>query len=134
MTVMVEKDPGVFAALKENCAHLGLGMEARLLREDALKAMRPAPDGEAEFEIVFLDPPFAMEKTGTLLAAAATLLAENGVVLLRVPRNRELPAEQSGLSLRREKRYGVSKVGFYYHSNPEPATGPGVEGGRDYSS
>lgn len=123
LVVMVENSPPVYAALRANCADLGLGEEARPVRDDVLRAMKSfSRDGE-EFEIVFLDPPFAMEKTDALLAASAALLAFNGVVLLRVPRNRALPAERSGLFLRRENGYGVSKVGFYYHSNPEPAAG-----------
>ena len=120
LVVMVENGPRVYPSLAANCSELCPGERARLVREDAFRAMNSMGRGGEKFEIVFLDPPFAMDSAESLLAAASRLLAEEGVVLLRVPSGRKLPEKQSGLSLRREKKYGASRVGFYYHSSPEP--------------
>ena len=111
--VLIESEKTAAGVIRDNIAKLGLRESARVTQEDAQSAMRALVGGDHEFDLVFLDPPFRMNVAEDMLAAAASLLANGGLVILRVPRGRRLPERAARLRLMREKTYGVSVVGFY---------------------
>lgn len=58
--VMVEKEPKNAQVIRENCELLGLnmGLEVKVLQEDALAAVKDLAEKKKSFDIVFFDPPF----------------------------------------------------------------------------
>ncbi len=57
--VLVERDPGAVRVIAENLRRTGLAASARVIRRDAVAAVRElAAAGEA-FDIAFVDPPYA---------------------------------------------------------------------------
>lgn len=56
--VLVERSARAARALQEVATALGAGASARVVRADALHWLRTAPD--APFDVVFVDPPFAL--------------------------------------------------------------------------
>src|SRR5262245_28094266 len=77
---MVEKHPATVALLRANVASLGLAASCEIVCGDALapKSWRGGPlfANEARYDLIFLDPPYAMLDPGdaraTLLEALAT--------------------------------------------------------------
>jgi len=100
-------------ALKENSEKMPVGVRFQLLSRDADEAVRELAEKDARFDIIFLDPPFAVPPRPETLLASAALLDEGGILVLRYPSARSLPKSMGALALRRDKRYGISKVGFY---------------------
>src|SRR5262245_19878386 len=54
----VERDTRAVTALRGNVAELDLQTRARVLREDALRALQRLEREAARFHLVFLDPPY----------------------------------------------------------------------------
>ena len=79
----VENHPGAVQALKANLQLLG-AEGARVLRMDALEFLRSAA-GHEQFDLVFLDPPFAAGLHEQALNRMAGVLAPGARVYLEVP-------------------------------------------------
>jgi 16S rRNA (guanine(966)-N(2))-methyltransferase RsmD len=94
---MVERDTRALAVLKQNAEALNVGERARIIRGDALKPRSWSDEnGDAPalpFDIVFLDPPYALvddpNSRATLITALDLLLSERtspgGVLVLHAP-------------------------------------------------
>jgi 16S rRNA (guanine966-N2)-methyltransferase len=101
----VERAPPALAALRANVAALGLGERAAVFGGDARAALR----GEDKYDLVFLDPPYAMaaELAGALSRDLPRALAPRARVVSesdwRVPLELALP-------VRRERRYGNTMI------------------------
>jgi 16S rRNA (guanine966-N2)-methyltransferase len=101
----VERSPRALAALRANIDALGLAGRARVVEGDALAALR-AP---GEYDLVFLDPPYAAAGSlGSELARALpAVLAGRARVVSESDRRAPL---ELGLPLRRERRYGDTMI------------------------
>lgn len=94
--VLVERDPGLEASLRQSVARLPGGERARVVRADALAWLRAAPTPDApapdvRFDLVFLDPPFAHDLWVPVLAALPPWLADDAWLYV------ESPVERGGL-------------------------------------
>ncbi|HNX26429.1 MAG TPA: 16S rRNA (guanine(966)-N(2))-methyltransferase RsmD [Phycisphaerae bacterium] len=71
-------------------------------------------------DVAFVDPPYASARSWDLdliesriFSPLAGSLADDGVILLRLPDDVPLPEKIGGLELNRTREYGSMKVGFY---------------------
>lgn len=71
---LVDADPRVVRQLLMNCDALGADASLQVLRADALHFLRDA-DPQQAFDVVFLDPPYALGLLPCCLAALPRLLA-----------------------------------------------------------
>lgn len=120
--VLVEQAPAALAVIRENVAKAkqltGLAVRAQAV-EVAVKAL--AASGE-RFDVVFLDPPYALDPVPDLEAIAASgLLAPKGRVVVEHAASRELPETVADLARLRVARYGVAAFSFFARSG-EPAS------------
>ena len=113
LVTAVEKHLLALRALKENAEKMGAGEKFILLARDADDAVRELAAQGGMFDIIFLDPPFAVPPPPSTLGGASGLLDAGGILVLRYPSARSLPKTMGVLALRRDKRYGISMVGFY---------------------
>lgn len=72
---------------------------------------------EGEFDIIFCDPPYAMDVAGEALSLIAqrALLAPDGVVVWESERQEEAP---EGWELADRRSYGRTKIAFFIRSKP----------------
>jgi 16S rRNA (guanine966-N2)-methyltransferase len=98
--VLVERDPVVADALRDNIALLRLD-NASVVRGDALEFLRL--DRHA-FDVVFIDPPFAEADHAALLAKVADRLAPGARVYVESPRALDAP---EGWSVQRRLHAGL---------------------------
>lgn len=100
--------------IKSNLRKTKLLKSATVIKQDAKKF---ANKSKSKFNIIFLDPPFPMDKKNTLLPPVAKLLSNNGLLILRTPIQEQAPKTvefiNSVLLKEYEKEYGVSRVTFY---------------------
>jgi 16S rRNA (guanine966-N2)-methyltransferase len=90
--VLVDHDGAAVAALQQFLETVGAADEGRALRRDALGGALPA----GPFDLVFLDPPFALwegPQGHDLLARAVAVLAPDGLLALKIPARQVLPAD-----------------------------------------
>ncbi len=85
--VLVERDPAALEVIADNIARTRLGDRTRVHRGDVLSFVGSLPAPEGPFDLVFADPPFAVEDelVRTLLDALDRRgwIAEDGLVVLR---------------------------------------------------
>jgi len=114
--VLVDRGASAIEAAKENARLLAsAGGEVQVFRQDARTAMGALGDQGMQFDVVYLDPPYASDLYEPLLALLGErpLLAEGGVVVAEHFHKRALPETIGALTRTREKRVGDHVLSFY---------------------
>jgi len=107
----VERDPRALACLRRNLAACGLQPEQyELLITDA-QAFAPAPG--ARFDLVLVDPPFALREPLSPALLAPGGLAAGCLLVMEQPSQRIAPLRLGALRLREARPYGSSTVWIY---------------------
>jgi len=121
----VERDRGAVQVLRRNLKDLGLGERTTVWPLDAGRAVERLADAGARFDLVLMDPPYALtdaEATVRILKslAAADLLAHGGVVVLEraVTSNDDAPWV-AGLGEPLVRRWGDTEA-LFYRNDSEP--------------
>lgn len=106
---LVEKDAKACAAIQRNVAELGFGARCTLLRDDVGRALGRLR-GQS-FDLVFSDPPYALQAAQATLEAAAPLLAPGGRLVLEMDKREALPS--GPLPIADERLYGDTRVAIF---------------------
>jgi 16S rRNA (guanine966-N2)-methyltransferase len=111
----VDKNKGPASIIRENLEtlHIGLGTEAFVFQEDYLSFLKTHET--LRFELVFLDPPYALPVLGEVLTFLAThqMLAGGGVIVAETDKTTILPPKIGGIVIFKEVKEGNSKFAFY---------------------
>ncbi len=111
--VFVESASRAAAVLCDNIARLGLEERSRVIRDDAVRAVRRLGRQGARFDLVFLDPPYAsaeLERALAALVAAGVLEAEATVVVEHHRRHPVPPT--AGLAALDQRLNGDTAISF----------------------
>jgi 16S rRNA (guanine966-N2)-methyltransferase len=81
--LLVERDPALAERLRASIERLHATDQARVVRTDAVALLRAPVHGR--FDIVFVDPPFAENLWGAVLAALAPWVADGAWLYLEAP-------------------------------------------------
>lgn len=117
--VFVDNDHQAVRVLKQNLAKCDL--QGEIYRNDVFDFLKRMVRHQLSFDIIYADPPFTQEALfeRTLYSLDNNqLLKTGGVIIIRVPRNIELPAEMMWIEMERKKIYGESAL-YFYHSAKE---------------
>ena len=110
--VLVERDRKAQAIVAENIQMTKEVGKFQLLKMDAERALEQV---SGPFDLIFLDPPYAMEQIVADIEKMAEreLLSEDVMVVCETDKAVELPEEIAYLGIWKEKIYGISKVTVY---------------------
>jgi 16S rRNA (guanine(966)-N(2))-methyltransferase RsmD len=108
--VFVDDAPAAIKAIRANLDALRAGAEIR--RSDALRYLGAAPAGGAQYDLVFLDPPYrhADRLASRLSEALPAVLAPGAVAVAESDRRAPLALD---LPLHDERRYGDTLIRIY---------------------
>ncbi len=110
--LLVESSPAAVRTIRANVASVGLGeVDVRAAPVHRVLAVPP----EKPFDLVFIDPPYAMsveQLTDVLRALVAGWLAPDAVVVVERPSRSEPVQWPSGLVALRDRRYGETKLWY----------------------
>lgn len=114
--LLVESDPRAARTIRENIAALGAAATARLVTARVPAALAAPPADEAGYDVVFIDPPYAVpdREIAVLLTAllAEGWLAQEGVVVVeRSSRSGPVPWPD-GFTAGRSRRYGETTLWY----------------------
>jgi 16S rRNA (guanine966-N2)-methyltransferase len=123
--VFVERDAAAVRALRENVERLALGDRARVVRDDATRAVDRLLRAGARFAVVFLDPPYGGPDPLPLLARLASGggLAPGAVAVVQHATKAAPPVGAASLAVWRTRRFGETTLTFLRASSG-PADGP----------
>lgn len=110
--VLVERDRKAQTIVAENIQMTKEVGKFQLLKMDAERALEQV---SGEFDIIFLDPPYAKEQIVADIEKMAEreLFSEDVMVVCETDKTVELPEEIACLGIWKEKIYGISKVTVY---------------------
>ena len=110
--VLVERDRKAQAIVAENIQMTKEVGKFQLLKMDAERALEQI---SGEFDLIFLDPPYAKEQIVADIEKMAEkeLFSEDVMVVCETDKAVELPEEIAYLGIWKEKIYGISKVTVY---------------------
>ena len=110
--VLVERDRKAQAIVAENIQMTKDVGKFQLLKMDAERALEQI---SGEFDLIFLDPPYAKEQIVADIEKMdeKELFSEDVMVVCETDKAVELPEEIACLGIWKEKIYGISKVTVY---------------------
>jgi 16S rRNA (guanine966-N2)-methyltransferase len=113
--VFVESDSAALRALRDNIDRLGLRAEARVMRDDAVRALSALARRGERFAVVFLDPPYASSGAADALATLGTgaVLAPDAVVALQHATKAPPPDAAGALTVWKARRFGETTLTFF---------------------
>ncbi len=116
----LERDPRAIDLIAENLARCGVRDGYTVLRADAVKGNQSAL--AVPFDVVFVDPPYAMTPEAAA-SVVADAVAPNGRMVLEHARRTTPTARLGSLTLTRTLQAGDSALSFYTHESrdDEPA-------------
>jgi 16S rRNA (guanine966-N2)-methyltransferase len=107
--VFVDQAAAAARCIAENARALGVEDRIRVIRADAVPALGRLAE---RFELVFVDPPYAVG-ADRALAALPPRVAAGGVVVVEHDRRAPPPDRAGPLALTGRRRYGDTEVSFY---------------------
>jgi 16S rRNA (guanine966-N2)-methyltransferase len=121
--VFVEKDRRAVALIAENLRHCGVSEGYGIIRADIERVDRPG--GLRPFDVILLDPPYAVADLHSCVMFAAPWLAAGGVLVLEHARRRISSPSAGDLTLTRVVQSGDSALSFYRHGSAGALTAGG---------
>ena len=117
--VFVERDRHACHVIMDNLRSLDMQQQAVVVCADAIAAIGQASGAVSErapYDLVFADPPYAMEISEPLLLRIDTprLLAGDGLLIVEHTLRADWPVRLGGLEQIRQERYGDSSISFYH--------------------
>lgn len=132
--VLVERSRRASAAIRDNLTACDLADRAEVVTAGVMQVLGAPVAGP--FDIVLLDPPYAVDQAelARVLAAVPPVLAEGGVVVLETDAHREDPPWPPGLLPREPRSYGDTRLRLADLAvEPGPPTGAPAEPSSDAS-
>jgi len=113
--VFVEQGRSALEALRENVRMLDLG--GTVVATDVTRFLEGSED---QFDVVFVDPPYALElaSVSEILGLIVDRIPVGGTVVLHRPDGEDPPEEPSGLSRVDDRRYGGTRLWRYERKMP----------------
>lgn len=114
--IMVEKRRDAAEVIRKNLRDLDLAKNAVVLQEDVFDAVRRLDRKGEQFDTIYLDPPYTVDEIFEPvmeLMGQTDLLAEDGTLVIRTRKEKDMGQEYGKLEKVREKTYGISRAHFY---------------------
>ena len=108
--VFVEKDPKTAETIVRNLATTKFAAQGTVIVRDADALPKPVLDGP--YDIIFVDPPYALVQSSRVIPALGGMLAPGGVALVEHAPEAP-PAVPEGLVAADVRRYGSTAVTFF---------------------
>jgi 16S rRNA (guanine966-N2)-methyltransferase len=121
--VFVEQDRRAVALIAENLRHCGVSEGYGIIRADIERVGRPG--GSRPFDVILLDPPYAVADLQSCVTVAAPWLGAGGVLVLEHARRRISPPTAGDLAFVRVVQSGDSALSFYRHGSAPALTAGG---------
>lgn len=111
--VFVESDADAVRAIERNLDKLRL-TGATIVRTGASTALAQEAAAGRQYDLVLVDPPYAMTDYDTLARYLPRVLAQDGLLVLETAARTEPNIE--GLALRTTRKYGSTRITVFEHA------------------
>ena len=118
--LFVDKDFKVVEILKKNIERAMFVEQSKAIRANAFKIGCPVDFEQEKFDLVFVDPPYALSRDasegsqlGKMLMLMCEQVASDGLVVIRTEERVELPDEYGSLKAIDKRKWGKMGVVIY---------------------
>ncbi|MDR1617268.1 MAG: 16S rRNA (guanine(966)-N(2))-methyltransferase RsmD [Syntrophomonadaceae bacterium] len=114
----VDQSQAAAKIIKENIKRCQLEAGASVFMMDAFKALELFKRRQEKFACIYVDPPFTNEKIFSQIMTKLgeyRFLSDEGIIIIRAPKNKELSQSFNNLIQYRYNSYGESSL-YYYNS------------------
>ena len=112
--VLIDSSDKAMAVIKENLIHTKLNNKAETIKADVFSALKLLGSKGRQFDIIFLDPPYASGLYSKVLKEIVDLkLLDKEGYIVAEQSSADEPAAVDGLFNYRVKDYKTSKMAFY---------------------
>ena len=113
--VLVDKSYDAISTIKKNIAFVKVSTQCTVLKMDALQAMKRLASEKKQFDLVYLDPPYAKEQNEKVMNALCdlNLLKEDAAVIVESLKEDVFPDEVGLLVKYKEAVYGITRISYY---------------------
>ena len=113
----VERDPGIVATLERNIAKAGFVQNSKVITTDAFRVAPAVGTGEDDYNLIFVDPPYADSMNAGADSPLANLLdlwvdqtAADGVVVVRTSKEVTLMDRYGSFRVEERREWGTMAV------------------------
>lgn len=119
--VLVEQNYDAMMLIKDNAQKSKLDKYIEIVNTDVKSYLGTT---KKSFDIIFIDPPFALERNKKLkyLKPCIPVLNNQGYVVFRYPAEEKYPKEVKDATEIYIKKYGVSKISIYQRISEQEVT------------
>jgi 16S rRNA (guanine966-N2)-methyltransferase len=120
--VFVDNSNEAIKTIKENLHNCRFDKMYTICRQDVLQVLGLLNRQGERFDLVYIDPPFTNEKIFAEVMEAldgVDILAQDGIVVLRTPRKREMP-DYKKMYRYKQSSYGESSLHYYCRYEEDP--------------
>lgn len=114
-SVMVDKDIKAIRTIDMNIKSLDVKNQCTVLKMDAFAVLRNLASQKEQFDLVFLDPPYAQQRIEEILTFLCVndMLQGSANVIAETAKEDALPEQIDALVKVKEAIYGMSKITYY---------------------
>ena len=113
----VEKDPKIIATLNTNIEKAGFVQNSKVVRTDAFGIAPAIGTGEEDYDLVFIDPPYADSRNvradsplSGLLGLWVDQVAANGIIVVRTSKDVTLLDQYGQFAIAERREWGTMAV------------------------
>lgn len=118
--ILVDHDRSAIRCIHENVDALHFSDRCRVLQSDWHAAVESLQQENVRFDLIFLDPPYAMLDLSEVTRALLPLLDEEGLVVIEHQAQHE-PLVADGYTCTDARRWGIAGVTMYARASAEEA-------------
>jgi 16S rRNA (guanine(966)-N(2))-methyltransferase RsmD len=114
--VFVDSSGEAIKVIKENLGNCGLESNYEVYRSDVFKALGLLERHGTRFDLIYIDPPFTNERIFNEVMGVmgkVDILESDGIVVIRTPRKKDIPATFNHIQRFRVSNYGESNLNYY---------------------
>lgn len=113
--VFVDKSYDAISTIKKNIAFVKVPSQCSVYKMDALAAVKRCAQEGRQFDLVYLDPPYAKEQNEKVMKTLSELklLKEHAVVIVESLKEDVFSDEIGDLIKYKEACYGITRISYY---------------------
>lgn len=114
--IFVDNSPKATRVIRENVVSCGFIDFCKIYRNDVFRAIYLLDRSRTKFDFIYVDPPFTNERIFDEVISTldeVNILKEDGIMVIRTRRSKDMPAELEHLTRYRLKTYGESSLHYY---------------------
>lgn len=110
-----DTNPKAIEVIKKNINALGVKDACVVWKIDALKALKKLQEQQKQFDLIYLDPPYAKQTNQEVLNRIEEygLLKEHGRIVIEAEKEDERPLDTDTIHFQKEVIYGMSIIRYY---------------------